>query len=921
MAEENLGTAVLRIVVDDDQARATLDKLKSDIREVQTGVNRTSSTRTSSRTSSGPSSPGGLQSGSISRQDVSRFNLRGFIASLQSIADDLNNVATARSLNINSSWTAALATLSEVQQDLQTISAGKKLNIDSSWTAALTTLSEVQQDLQGIAAAKKLNIDANWTAALTTLSEVQQDLQGIAAAKKLNIDANWTAALTTLSEVQQDLQGIAAAKKLNLDSSWNAALQELQQVQLDLQSIAATKRINIKSSWAKALDFLDETAQIISDTGRQREVQEGLRVGRENVSPIRGGTAFPGSPAAIEAEKALANARRRSAETTQRAASAEAERTRKETARRRADVASNALIGGAFPLLFGQGAGAALGGAVGGGAGGLLGGQFGFGGSLVGTALGAALDAAIEKTKTLAQALDTPVKNFDALKEAALLSSKSVEKNAESLILAGRTQEAAVLIQEDLQRTFGNTENAERLIKANDELNRAWTEVSTATAFFVAGPLAEFLEKLRERITPPETETEAQTRAAEQSRLATTFKNVGLGVATLGLGVSASGIGVVPGLATAGVGGILAGIGTTIERQPRPRVPAQGDPVKQEQLRIAAAQEYQNILKKENQLIVVQAQGYDGIAASLERQLIIARAAAAKKDDPIQALKIEQDAQKELNKLAERELERKQAIQVQASLEAAQNKLKSQSIAEQITATQALGKAERGVARDTLATTQAIQLGINEARRREQEIGAQIDAARQRGGDAGEQDAARLVNQQVIAANETRLELEKGALALTEAGEQLRDSLRNAIVDFTRIRSDPQGLNRFLNPQQQDLRARQDFQTLLPQFREAQGRFTQLTGARAPEFSGSTASVNASIRDFINATQTEDQATRDLIGTQQALATNLEAYNSTLAQLATVTQTLADKNWAVNVAVSGAQSAISGDVLNGAVSP
>ena len=257
----------------------------------------------------------------------------------------------------------------------------------------------------------------------------------------------------------------------------------------------------------------------------------------------------------------------------------------------------------------------------------------------------------------------------------------------------------------------------------------------------------------------------------------------------------------------------------------------------------------------------------------------------------------------------------------QRGLDEAQDKIKLQSIGRQIAATQALGKAERGVARDTLATVQGIQAGIAAAKDREREIGAQIDAARLRGGDADEQEASRLVEQQKIAANETRLELEKGALALTEAGEQLRDNLRSAIVDFTRVRSDAQGLNKFLNSQQQDQRARQDFQLLLPQFREAQGLFQQLTGARAPEFSGSTAGVNEAIRDFINRVQTESQATKNLVGTQQALATNLEAYNNTVAQLAAVTQTLADKNWAVNVAVSGGQAAISGDVLNGAISP
>ena len=326
----------------------------------------------------------------------------------------------------------------------------------------------------------------------------------------------------------------------------------------------------------------------------------------------------------------------------------------------------------------------------------------------------------------------------------------------------------------------------------------------------------------------------------------------------------------------------------------------------------------------EREILSTQLEIKSAIDAAYQAQLQLNK---ARRDgaDPSEIEAAEKIVNTLINKRIQTELEGQDKIRkirsdaaAQTQLEATQSNLALQDIGERIAATQALGKAERGVARETLATAQTIQAGINEARRREQEIGAQIDAARQRGDEPA---AASLVNQQKIAANETRLELEKGALALTQAGEQLRDNLRNAIVDFTRIRSDPQGLNRFLNPQQQDLRARQDFQTLLPQFREAQGRFTQLTGARAPDFSGPTASVNASIRDFINATQTEDQATRDLIGTQKALDMNTQALAKNTADLAAKIADLNSKNWAVNVAVSGAQSAISGDVLNGAVSP
>jgi hypothetical protein len=58
------------------------------------------------------------------------------------------------------------------------------------------------------------------------------------------------------------------------------------------------------------------------------------------------------------------------------------------------EAVGNAIIGGAFPFLFGQSGAAAAGGALGGAAGGLLGGTFGFGLSLVGTAIGDFIDKA-----------------------------------------------------------------------------------------------------------------------------------------------------------------------------------------------------------------------------------------------------------------------------------------------------------------------------------------------------------------------------------------------------------------------------------------------------------------------------------------------------------------------------------------------
>jgi hypothetical protein len=572
---------------------------------------------------------------------------------------------------------------------------------------------------------------------------------------------------------------------------------------------------------------------------------------------------------------------------------------------------SSGLIGGGFPLLFGQGPGAAAGGLVGGVAGGALGGGFGFGASIVGTILGSVVDEALNKGKALAAAFDDPIGKFSELQQAALLSSSAVEKNISALIEQGRNAEAAALIQLDIAQRFGDTGELDNLRSAYDDLGRAFSQLSVITAKYVAGPLADFISKLatsfqassskelfNERLAGASTEVQTEARARVRSAAAE-LSGSGLSLAEVANKAYQEGLNLLD-----------ERLGKTKEVQAAEQA-------------LATAKQRQNKLDSlTTQQIQAQVQGYDLLNLQLEKQRIETQklqdlqAAPPDKAEGInrKALQDTVRIDADINKLL-------QDRAAQRGLDEAQDKIKLQSIGRQIAATQALGKAERGVARDTLATVQGIQAGIAAAKDREREIGAQIDAARLRGGDAGEQEASRLVSQQQIAAQETRLELERGALALKEAGEKLRDDLRNAVLDFTRVRSDAQGLNKFLNSQQQDQRARQDFQLLLPQFREAQGLFQQLTGARAPEFSGSTAGVNEAIRDFINRVQTESQATKNLVGTQQALATNLEAYNNTVAQLAAVTQTLADKNWAVNVAVSGGQAAISGDVLNGAISP
>ena len=98
---------------------------------------------------------------------------------------------------------------------------------------------------------------------------------------------------------------------------------------------------------------------------------------------------------------------------------------------------SSALIGGGFPLLFGQGGVAAVGGAAGGLAGGLLGGAFGFALSIVGTAIGDAIQKTLDFNKSLKELNVT----FGSSGNGAKLFAKDIHEIKKSL---GGTREEAL---------------------------------------------------------------------------------------------------------------------------------------------------------------------------------------------------------------------------------------------------------------------------------------------------------------------------------------------------------------------------------------------------------------------------------------------------------------------------------------------
>lgn len=167
-------------------------------------------------------------------------------------------------------------------------------------------------------------------------------------------------------------------------------------------------------------------------------------------------------------------------------------------AERSARATSEGLIGGAFPLLFGQGLGASVFGGLGGAAGGFAGGGLGFGLSLIGTALGTAFDQLATAAKETGQALKSPIEGFEKLKEANLFATKQQEYYIAKLIEAGRSTEAAAAIQAEAIRKLG-TKGYNDLIKLADSstnLNKKLAELGFQMQALIAGPLSSFIDLL-----------------------------------------------------------------------------------------------------------------------------------------------------------------------------------------------------------------------------------------------------------------------------------------------------------------------------------------------------------------------------------------------------------------------------------------
>ena len=217
----------------------------------------------------------------------------------------------------------------------------------------------------------------------------------------------------------------------------------------------------------------------------QRLQSKGLEINHKNIQLVRD---------ELAAEIKLARAKKRTAKANLEKGQAGLQVN---ALRGLGGAVGSGIIGGGFPLLFGQGPTAALGGALGGVAGGALSaipgmGQFGFALSIAGTTIGSSLD-------DLTKSLTKPTENIENLVNRLGLVDTETGDLALELEKLGLTSSAAELLLKEFEREFGFSadqikENAEKMTEFNNEINKLGTSL-TLLLSDVLGPLIKELNQ------------------------------------------------------------------------------------------------------------------------------------------------------------------------------------------------------------------------------------------------------------------------------------------------------------------------------------------------------------------------------------------------------------------------------------------
>jgi hypothetical protein len=426
-----------------------------------------------------------------------------------------------RTYEIGKNWVKFFQDAAEVAVDLR----ARSLNTQKNWNDFFATAAQAAVNVK----ANSLNTQKNWNDFFATAAQAAVNVK----ANSLNTQKNWNDFFATAAQAAVNVK----ANSVNTKNSWNTFFTEAAQLANDLTD--RTREIEGKNS-AAARDRLAADAE-----RRRNATPEVIRrpiaglAAPEGMGPVTQfaqlGTVHSAVKAKYDAEMqfltTITNIEREFDKQTnyleiqaiQRELDAELDKieivakaqkaadtaalkdfdarlkTRTATKGAAAKASSdrtammqNALIGGAFPMLFGGGAGAVLGGA----AGGFIPGNPMM--SIVTSALGTMVDEFAAAAIAVGAALMDTATTFDFVKEKSLFSSKELEKYATKLQEAGFVASASAVAQFDIIRKVGNkgVEDLATLASESDKLNRAFAELTVQMQAFIAGPLAVLLEQM-----------------------------------------------------------------------------------------------------------------------------------------------------------------------------------------------------------------------------------------------------------------------------------------------------------------------------------------------------------------------------------------------------------------------------------------
>jgi hypothetical protein len=471
----------------------------------------------------GPIGPGAASPVALSSKLYGRLE-----QAIEAQVSSLTNAA--KQLNLKSSWNTFFEEAAQVATELKQTAAAKQLNLKKNWGTFFEEATQVATELKQTTAAKELNLKSSWNRFFEEAAQVAEELKASAQRAAAEVRAREGAASAA---ARQRLAAAAAERREQQKPAAVATPQTTpaaskKTVELIDNSVALQKRYNNLLTSAqlieqKALTYKAkglQTDQVIINVqnGIQNLKENGLHVTKQYLDAVD--NILNSLRNELRLRKAIADTQK----ATTPAVSVPTVSTPTKEPRQASTVSAqrgrqssglqNALIGGAFPLLFGGGAGTV----VGGFAGGFIPGNPMM--SVVTSALGAVLDQFAAQATELGKSLQDPIKNFDALKEANLLASSSQERYIQKLIESGKVAEAQAAIQAELFKKVSTqgVADLQNLGAASTKLSRAWAEFNLQLQTAIAGPMAGLLSWLASVINISNTATREAARQGNISQ-------------------------------------------------------------------------------------------------------------------------------------------------------------------------------------------------------------------------------------------------------------------------------------------------------------------------------------------------------------------------------------------------------------------